>query len=215
MSSIAEEIAGLKVAAADQTTASQALAQEVAGKMGQIDQKVASAEAQFDEWRQQKDIIGDPSQQGTMRMNVFQGFVVGTGVPYGVGGTGGFAGKVADLGSSENVYVHFKTPMNINTSDEMFWFNIRGYCYGSSSVIDETIVGYAYSPQRAIINKVGFGNMFPDSYVDSAGNVILRIKVPVAYYLTVRIETMRVGTGTLFEVGSFDAKVSLTATVEF
>jgi hypothetical protein len=48
MSSIAEEIAGLKVAASAQTTASQALSQEVAGKMGQIDQKVASAKNAFD-----------------------------------------------------------------------------------------------------------------------------------------------------------------------
>lgn len=39
MSSIAEEIAGLKVASATQTAASQALSQEVAGKMAAIDKK--------------------------------------------------------------------------------------------------------------------------------------------------------------------------------
>lgn len=39
MSSIAEEIAGLKVASAAQTAASQALSQEVAGKMAAIDKK--------------------------------------------------------------------------------------------------------------------------------------------------------------------------------
>ncbi|RBP71397.1 hypothetical protein DET47_1414, partial [Shewanella putrefaciens] len=43
MSSIAEEIAGLKVASAAQTAASQALSQEVAGKMAAIDQKVNSS----------------------------------------------------------------------------------------------------------------------------------------------------------------------------
>lgn len=187
----------------------------VAGKMGQIDQKVASAQAQFDEWRQLKDVIGDPGGQGTMRLNIFQGFIQGTGAPFDIGGTGGFSGKIADLGSSTDVYIHFKTPMNINTSDEMFWFNIRGYCYGSSSVIDETIVGYAYSPQRNIINKAAFGHMSPESYADSAGNVIFRIKIPIAYFVTLRIDTMRVGTSKLFDIGSLDTKVSLTATVEF
>lgn len=187
----------------------------VNNKIGQIDQRMADAEAEFDAWRNLKDVIGDPAGQGTMRLNILQGVIIGTGAPYPVGGSGDFSGKMTDLGSSANVYVHFKTPMNVNTSDEMFWFNIRGYCYGASAVIDETIVGYAYNPQRNIINKASFGNMFPDSYKDTAGNVILRIKLPVAYYTTLRIDTMRVGTSTLFEVGSLDVKVSLTETVDF
>ncbi|MCS6133989.1 hypothetical protein G3496_03500 [Shewanella baltica] len=48
MSSIAEEIAELKVASAAQTAASQALSQEVAGKMGQIDQKTHENTAKVD-----------------------------------------------------------------------------------------------------------------------------------------------------------------------
>lgn len=53
MSSIAEEIAGLKVAAAEQTAASQALSQEVAGKMAAIDKKtndsIAKVESTYDQ----------------------------------------------------------------------------------------------------------------------------------------------------------------------
>lgn len=40
MSTIAEQIENLKAASVEQTQASQQLAQEVAGKMGDIDQKV-------------------------------------------------------------------------------------------------------------------------------------------------------------------------------
>lgn len=187
----------------------------VAGKMTHIDERMTEAESEFDAWRNLKDVIGAPDGQGTMRMNIFQGIIIGAGGEYPVAGSGDFTGKIDALGSSSNVYVHFKTPMNINTSDEMFWFNIRGYCYGASAVIDETIVGYAYYPQRNIINKASFGGVLPDSYKDTAGNVILRIKLPVAYYTTLRIDTMRVGTSTLFEVGCLDVKVSLTETVDF
>ncbi|WP_172587209.1 SUMF1/EgtB/PvdO family nonheme iron enzyme [Shewanella xiamenensis] len=53
MSSIAEEIAGLKVASAAQTAASQALSQEVAGKMAAIDKKtndsIAKVESTYDQ----------------------------------------------------------------------------------------------------------------------------------------------------------------------
>lgn len=53
MSSIAEEIAGLKVASATQTAASQALSQEVAGKMAAIDKKtndsIAKVESTYDQ----------------------------------------------------------------------------------------------------------------------------------------------------------------------
>ena len=53
MSSIAEEIAGLKVASATQTAASQELSQEVAGKMAAIDKKtndsIANVESTYDQ----------------------------------------------------------------------------------------------------------------------------------------------------------------------
>jgi len=53
MSSITEEIAGLKVASAEQTAASQALSQEVAGKMAAIDKKtndsIAKVESTYDQ----------------------------------------------------------------------------------------------------------------------------------------------------------------------
>ncbi|MBW3528122.1 formylglycine-generating enzyme family protein [Shewanella sp. NKUCC05_KAH] len=54
MSSIAEEIAGLKVASATQTAASQALSQEVAGKMAAIDKKTNDSIAKVESTYEQK-----------------------------------------------------------------------------------------------------------------------------------------------------------------
>lgn len=190
------------------------MTETVAGKMGQIDKRVDAAEEQFDEWRNKKDIVGEPGLHGTMRMSIFQGLVVGTGGTQGVAGHGHFEGKLADLGSSDEVYVHFKTPMNVNVDHSMFWFSIRGYSYGTAKIVDETIVGYCYSPSRTIINKSAFGGFNPESYADSSGNVILRIKVPAIYFTTIRIDTMKVGSS-LFGLGSLTPKVSLSSTVEF
>lgn len=55
MSSISEEIAALKVAAAEQTAASQALAQEVAGKIAQIDATVEEAQKEFEQFQTASD----------------------------------------------------------------------------------------------------------------------------------------------------------------
>ena len=186
----------------------------VVGKVGEIDKRVDAAEVEFDEWRNQKDIVGEPSLSGTMRMSIFQGLVVGTGGDQGVSGDGNFTGHMEDLGTSNAVYLHLKTPMNVNSDMSMFWFNIRGYSYGTSKIVDETIVGYCFSPARDIINKSAFGAFEPESYADSSGNVILRIKMPSVYVTTIRIDTMKVGS-TLFAHDCLTPKFSLAATVEF
>jgi hypothetical protein len=186
----------------------------VAGKMGQIDQKVATAQAQFDEWRQLKDVIGEPGDIGTMRMSIFQGHVYGTSAGI-ASGAGDFANKVPMLGTNSLVYFHFKTPLNVNVNSEMFWFNVRGYSYGSAKIIDEVFVGYCYSATRTVNSKACFGNLTPEVYVDTAGNVILRILMPDDYYTTVRVDTMRVGNGRLFKLDDLDVQLSLSATVEF
>lgn len=181
-------------------------------KSNEIDQRVEQAEAKFEKWRNEKDVIGDPLGYGTMRMNILQGLVSQTRANAAIS-YGDF--PRTDLGTETNVYMHFKTPLNINQHSEMFWFNIRGYSFGSAKIIDETITGYCYAANRVIMNKSAFGNFTPDSYADSAGNVILRILMPSIYYSTVRIDSMRVGNGRLFGVGDLTAKLSLSDVVEF
>lgn len=204
---------GIEQKIGELVTAADSLTKVVDGKIAQIDDRMNVARAEFDEFRNKKDMVGVPGEQGTVLMNVFQGGVWGTGGPQNAGASGGFT--EVDLGTSVNVYMHLKLPMNINTHDQMFWFNIRGYSYGSATIIDETIVGYCYSPQRAVLNKAVFGNMSPDIYTDAKGNVVIRLKFPNIYVTTIRIDTMQVGIGSLIPIGSIKSKLSLTEKVDF
>nr|WP_269802884.1 hypothetical protein [Pseudomonas uvaldensis] len=185
----------------------------VNGKIGSINTTMATALAQFNEWRSLKDVEGDPTALGTIRRNVLQGHVYGTGGSYGSTAQGDFTST--ELGSSTNVYMHFKVPLNVNANSEMFWFNIKGYSYGTAKIIEETLVGYCYQPTRVLQNVATFGNMTPAVYVDTSGNIVMRILIPNIYYTTVRIDTMRVGNGRLFNLGDLKTKLSLSDTVVF
>lgn len=204
--SLETTIAALVTAANNLTTA-------VNGKIASINATLAAALAQFNEWRNLKDVEGDPTALGTIRRNMFQGFISGTGGIVGTGAQGGFVST--DLGTTENVYLHFRVPLNINVNSEMFWFNIKGYSYGTAKIIEETLVGYCYQPARALQQVSTFGNMNPAAYVDANGNIVLRILVPNLYYTTIRIDTMRVGNGRLFNLGDLTTKCSLAQTVVF
>lgn len=194
-------------------TAANNLTSAVNGKIGSINTTMAGALAQFNEWRNLKDVEGGANAIGSVRRNIFQGHIYTTGGPYGGQAEGDFS--PVDLGSMDKVYMHFQLPLNINVSSEMFWFNICGYSYGTAKIIDETIVGYCYKPNRALNNVSVFGNMTPAVYADANGNIVMRILVPNVYYTTVRIDTMRVGNGRLFNVGELKSKLSLSDTVVF
>ena len=193
--------------------ASNNLTSAVTGKIGAIDARMDQARAEFDQFRALKDVVGEVGQPGTLLMSVFQGLIWGTGAPYDVGATGGLV--ATDLGSSLNVYAHFKLPFSINTDDQMFWLNIRGYSYGSSLVLDETFAGYVYSPQRAVINQSCFGTFEPAMYADAAGNAVCRVKIPNVYVTSLRIDTMQVGRYRPIKLGDIKSKLSLSPTVVF
>lgn len=185
----------------------------VSGMIGEIDNRVLLAESQFQDYISRADTVGDPAVQGTLFMGIFQGGVWGTGGPNLVGASGGF--PVTDLGTTSEVYAHFKLPLNINRDECMFWLNFRGYSYGSACVIDETIAGYCYAPQRKVINQSLFGVMDPAIYVDTVGNVVLRLKFPSIYVTTLRIDTMQTGIGAPPKKGELVAKLSLATEVDF
>jgi hypothetical protein len=203
----------LETTVASLVTAANNLTNVVNGKIGSINTTMAAALNQFNEWRSLKDVEGDPTALGTIRRNILQGFVTGTGGVHGVGAQGDFVST--DLASSLNVYMHFKIPLNINVNSEMFWFNIKGYSYGTAKIIEETIVGYCYQPTRTLQNVSTFGNMTPAVYVDASGNIVMRVLIPNIYFTTVRIDTMRVGNGRLFNLGDLKTKLSLADTVLF
>ncbi|MCX4026628.1 hypothetical protein H0A36_00490 [Endozoicomonas sp. SM1973] len=193
--------------------ASNKLTSIVDGKISQIDQLLQDAESKFDTWREQRDILGDINKHGVFKSNIFQGHIYSTHDANYISSAGDL--PIEDLGTTDNVYVHFKTPLNINKHSEMFWFNIRGYSYGSASIINETIAGYCYKTNLDLISMDNHGNMSPEAYKDSKGNVVLRIFLPNCYYTTISIDTMRVGNGRLFENGDLIAKLSLAKNINF
>jgi len=78
----------LETTVASLVTAANNLTTVVNGKIGTINSTMATALSQFNEWRNLKDVEGDPAALGTIRRNLLQGFVSGTGGLQGVGGTG-------------------------------------------------------------------------------------------------------------------------------
>jgi len=197
-------------------TASNQLTSAVENKIGEIDQKMSDAHDDFELWLSHKDVEGELLEHGTVRTAIFQGYAYHTDETITTpAGYNDFAGKVPALGTAELVYLHFKVPLNVNENSEMFWFNIQGYSYGSAAIINEIIVGYCHNLTKNIISKSNFGTHSPNSYLDSSGNVILRILVPNIYYTTIKIDTMHVGNGRLFNKGDLDVKLSLIDTVEF
>lgn len=194
-------------------TAANNLTNVVSGKMAGINAALADALVKFDEWRSLKDTVGDPYSDGTLTMSIFQGQVWGTGGPIEPVASGGFA--PTNLGKTTDVYFHFKLPINVNRDDRMFWLNLRGYSYGSSKVVDETVVGYAYRAQRDLISTNAVGNMTPAVYVDDNGNVVVRIFCPNAYITAIRIDSMKVGIGPSIKQGEIVTKLSLAEKVVF
>lgn len=194
-------------------TAVTAMTDAVAQKSTAIKAEIAAHEQDLQATIDTRDIDGDVGYQGVVRRTIFQGFISGTD-RLNANVSGDFP-TPPNFGTNANIYVHFKTPMNINRDSHMFWFNILGYVYGSSKIADETIVGYCYAVTKSLTNKSAVGNLSPDSYVDSNGNVILRLLLPSIYYTTLRIDTMQVGDGPLFEHGALEVKYSTTATVTF
>ena len=197
----------------DLVTSSNQLTNAVENKVQEIDQKLVQAENKFDDWRNGRDILGEPLGYGTVKKAIFQGFIYRTNEA-SVYGRGDFEGKVEPLGNDNLVYVHLKTPLNINVHSEMFWFNVQGYSYGSAKIINEIMVGYCYAGGNVLSSKSSFGELSPDSYTDTAGNVVLRLLLPNSYHSTMAVDTMRVGNGRLFNNGDLDVKLSLSDTVE-
>lgn len=193
--------------------AAEAFVDRIVEKVETIDQATKSQSDLIEETLGNLDVVGNPEYQGVIRRTIFQGFVAGTNLA-GREYSGNFP-PPPNLGTNDNIYVHFKTPMKVNRDSHMFWFHFSGYAFGSGKLVDEIFVGYAYAPQNALINQVSVGQLSPYSYVDANRNVILRLTLSSIYYLTLRVDTMRVGDGPLFDNDCFEVQYSTAGSVTF
>ena len=184
-------------------------------KTDQLESGIATQELNATQLLELREVDGIPYNIGTARKAIFQGFVANTtGGGEEIPSQGDF-GAIPNLGTNANVYLHLKVPVNINVDSEMLWFHLTGYAFGSAKMIDETIVGYSYAVSKALLNNNATGNFSPTLYTDASGNVVIRLLFPSIYYTTLKIDTMRVGNGRLFNKGDLVARLSLSANVNF
>ncbi len=177
-----------------------------------LDTRVLAAEAKFDAWRQDRDVIGTHDAHGTWRYSIFQGLLYSTGGVEGLGAIGyqDFASGDIEAGRSNDIYLHFRTPMNVAATGGMFHFHIRGYAYGAVTILDEHFVGFCYP--AGLIQTNFSGNMNPHAYRGSDDSIYLRVFFPTTYQVTLCIDTQKVGSaGISFPSGSLHAIASTEA----
>ncbi len=117
--------------------------------------------------------------------------------------------------SSTTDIFHLKLPYRVNTHTAMFHIKATGYAYEAADVIDVTWVGYCYSPANALIkNKTSILNstaITAGQYIGSDSHIYLWFKVPNTHYNTFKLDSMRVGNGTLLQEGDVNVIVSSQA----
>lgn len=116
----------------------------------------------------------------------------------------GIAKFFTDSQNGNDIF-HIKLPYRIYADTAMFYIKAEGYSHGSSEIIDIVWAGYCYQPANGIVNnKTNINNsssITAGQYSGSDGYVYLWFKVPNPYYTTFKLDTIRVGNGTLLQEG--------------
>ncbi|MEM6685624.1 MAG: hypothetical protein AAF617_07475 [Bacteroidota bacterium] len=116
-------------------------------------------------------------------------------------------------------YFHLKLPYRVDTDNKMFHLKATGYSYGPSEIIDVTWVGYCYkngssnklrNTKTSILSST---TITAGQYIGSDNHIYLWFKTPNVYFTTFRVDSMRVGNGTLLEEGDVTMIMSLNATL--
>ncbi|MCF6435205.1 hypothetical protein [Pseudoalteromonas sp. MMG022] len=180
-----QDIAKLIEASNDLTTV-------VDNKIVDIDAKVASKSAEVDS------LITNTNNKVDSKLD--QLAVIGNG------GYGSRAINVANFFTNDSgvTNLHFKLPFNAATDHAMFHLHIKGYAYGEGKVVDATMVGYCYKAVEDVINIDAVGTHAPHVYKGSDGHIYGRLSFSNQYYLTVSVDTMRVGNGRLYKHGDIE-----------
>ena len=194
-----------------QTGAAEELLDYFQGHRTGLEARQAAAEGQFAAWRQDRDTLGELNAKGSRRVGVFQGFAING---EGVGLEGHFTLPDAVMAdASANVYLHLKTPLNVNVNTAMFLYDVSGYAYGESSHIDGKVAGYCYATSSTLTNLSAEGSHGLTAYAGSDGQVYLRMLFASTYFLTLAIDGIRVGNGGLPAVGSLTPIFSTQVTL--
>ena len=103
---------------------------------------------------------------------------------------------------------HIKLPYRIDVDNKMYHIAASGYAYNSAAIIDVIWVGYCYksgsvgNKHKQIATDVSRSTLITaGQYVGSDNHIYLWFKVPNTYYTTFKLDSLKVGNGSLLESG--------------
>ncbi|WP_298510392.1 hypothetical protein [uncultured Kordia sp.] len=110
-------------------------------------------------------------------------------------------------------YFHIKLPYKSDVDNKMYYIQALGYSYKTAEVIDVTWVGYCYaSGSTNLINTNAHvdkgATITAGQYIGSDNHIYLWFKPEYTYVVTFKIDTIRVGNGTLLQEGDLEVIVS-------
>lgn len=107
---------------------------------------------------------------------------------------------------------HIKLPYKTDTNSAMFHIKASGYAYHSGDIIDITWVGYCYKAGNSLINHKTFVNaaasITAGQYVGSDKSIYLWFKLSSIYFSSFKLDSMRVGNGTMLKQGDVEIILS-------
>lgn len=108
-----------------------------------------------------------------------------------------------DLDPNADKICHIKLPYKANTDRSMYHLKATGYDYSGSDIIDITWVGYCYEPLGNLVYDKTHVNasttITAGQYVGTDSHVYLWFKPANTYFLSFKLDSMRVGNGTLLK----------------
>lgn len=114
--------------------------------------------------------------------------------------------------SNTDKIFHIKLPYRVNVNSNMFHIKALGYDYHGGDIIDITWVGYCYQASNSLLNYKTFINgstaITGGQYIGSDSHVYLWFKLPSIYFSSFRLDSMRVGNGTLIKEGDLELIVT-------
>ncbi len=105
-------------------------------------------------------------------------------------------------------YIHIKLPYKIDVHRRMYYVKASGYGYDNTEIIDIIWVGYCRQTSNEITHDKTVVNystsVIAGQYAGSDNHVYLWFKPSSTFYLTFKLDFMKVGNGTLLEDGDIE-----------
>ncbi|MDK1287391.1 hypothetical protein [Pseudoalteromonas umbrosa] len=107
--------------------------------------------------------------------------------------------------------IHIKLPYRVDRDHAMYHLTVEGYAYGAAHdneneprIIDATFVGYCYTNSQTHLNVQCLGSHEPASYIGKDNHIYLRLSFKNKYFLTLNVNALKVGNGTLLKQGDVE-----------